>query len=249
MYTNPIIIHLKHNGDIDIPYILDGYLKIINKIITNNNKLYFDYDHQVSNYFRIMEQKGKFNYCISSISLQVIGMIYAKYIHDGYEIYFFRHSIQTGFTSTSLLRLIKFFLDDFELIEPITTLEYSLLTWINPEKISIYDIKNKNLPKDTEGIENFKEKIVDLQLRDLKEFPPKYWLEIDDINWDRKLLELWWCLNSCNEIALEIDRSIERVTNRLSELRIKYGEIKVPKENDLKRLYKVYIDSIDEDIK
>jgi len=248
MYTNPIIIHIKYNRDFYLPEIIDGYLKKINKISTNNNQIFFDFDYQVDNNFRIMELIKHYDYCITPKSTHLIGLIYIKYIDDGFEIYFFRYSNLSGNSSVTFLRLIKFFLDDFELIEPITTSEYTFLAWLNPEKILNYETKSKKLPKDLEKIEKFNIDVMDLQLREPKEFPPKYWLEIDDNNWDRKLLELWWGLNSCKEIAKEIGRTEKRVINRLSQLRKKYLEIKVPKENDLRKLYKSYIDSLYYDI-
>jgi len=248
MYNNPIILHIKNNRDINLPVILDGYLRKINQVEGITDRFFFDFDYHSHDYFRIVQQKRKYDFCITPISSNEIGMIYPKYIHDGFEFYFFRNNIISGYSSTAFLRLIKFFLDDFDLIEPITTSEYSFLAWMNPEKILNYETRSKKLPKDLNSIEKFNFDVMDLQIREPKEFPPKYWLEIDDNNWDRKLLELWWGLNSCKEIAKEVGRTEKRVLNRLSKLRADYGEEKVPLEKDLRKIYKSYIDSLYYDI-
>ena len=66
--------------------------------------------------------------------------------------------------------------------------------------------------------------------------PPRDpWEKFVDKGWDRGAIELWREGYTAKEIGKKVNVSTRRVTNRITELRNKYGKDLVPYDEDRKK--------------
>jgi len=227
MYTNPILLNVKIQKESEYSEILNSILPLVNSRKSTNKTIYrLHIDPGKSSRFFIVEH---YENQTDDHKNDQTEMCYINFstIKGGIEVEIFTIGAASTPAREITLDIVIFILRNYQTIEPITDIEYSFLTWVDPEKLSQYKVKNPDLKTDPESIEEYKRKAGIMIQSGFPEEKP--WEKIPDHKWDRLAVKYWNKGWTCKEIGEKLGVSSKRVMNRLSELRKNHPEEIVPK--------------------
>jgi len=106
--------------------------------------------------------------------------------------------------------------------------------WIESQPLNSSSEKEIGKTDKFEDVTNSKEQITTPQ-SNKTEFLKQILEKVGDKEWDRMAVELWWQGYTAREIGAKVQASEGRVTNRISELRQKYGKKIVPLDRERRK--------------